>query len=310
MTGAGSTSEFLFAFEDSFKGTPTDSDSSGTPETYEVGQDPIINEQTLERTMGRFRTPGDAEPTESITEQLEGRLSFEAIVSSDVHAQVEQLVFNSGGTSLTTGRPQSARLYVSSDYLDGTEDRAFIGCVADEYSVEYQENGMVRFSLSMRYANEERDITIPTGEVTRVTTGSSSPHHDFSLSLDGAAVTKLNSASLTLSNLYRFHYGPEDGPEPVDATLADPQPTLDMTAVFDTEAYADDIYGGSATTTPDDTISSFSGTATIGALGTTVSTYNLSSVKPISRQMENLIAADTDTTQALSFHVNDGVTVS
>ncbi|MEA5387124.1 hypothetical protein VB779_08685 [Haloarculaceae archaeon H-GB11] len=307
MTGAGS-GELLLAHEDSFKGTVTDSDSSGTPETYEFGRDPTITELDLQRTLARMRQQGNVEAVESVATQVEGAVAVEAAVSDDVHSEIETLVFNDGGTSFKAGRPNSGRIYTSVDYLDGTESRELIGVIPLEYSVSYGGDGMLRYSLVLGYATEDRDVSIPTGDVTRVSTGTSVPFHGFTLTLDSAAVTKLQTAQLTISNIARFQRGGD--PSPVDAVIAAPETELTMEAIIDTSRFSEVVYGTSGATSVQDTVDSFSGSATLDANGTTVSTYNLPKIKPANRATNNLVDADNDTTEQLSFNVDGGVTVS
>lgn len=307
MTGAGS-GELLFAHEQSLGGQLVDSDSSGTPETYSPGRNESLTELDLNRQLQRLREAGAVESVESVAQNLEGAVAVEAIVSNDVHGQVEQHVFNDGGAGFVAGRPNTASYFVGCDFLDGTATRQLKGCIPLDYSLDYEEGGMFTYTLTMGYMDEERDVTIPTGEVTRVSDGTSVPHHGITLDVDGATVSKLQSASLSISEIARFQFGASYKAE--DAVIAAPTTTLDLDAIITGTSRQELAYGADAATTPQSSMSSVPATLTITVDGTTVSTYNLPAVKPDSYGWADVVAGDADTTESVSFHVNDGVSIT
>ena len=229
MTGAGS-GELLFAHEQDFGGALVDSDSSGDPELYSPGRDESLDELNLQRQLQRMREADAVESVESVAQNLEGAATISATVSSDVHDQIEQWVFNDGGAGFVTGRPNSAAVFTSVNYLDGTAKRKLVGCVPLDYSISYEQGGMVTYSLTLAYQDEERDVTIPTTDVTRVSGGTSAPFHGFDLSIDATTVTKLQSCTLNISNISRLQRG--NSHTAVDAVIATPTTSLDVTAII------------------------------------------------------------------------------
>lgn len=78
MTGAGSA-ELAFAKEQSFMGSLVDSDGDGTPEYYEPGRDPVIQDLSIEWALARQRQPDSVWSAQSVAENLEGAFGVEFI---------------------------------------------------------------------------------------------------------------------------------------------------------------------------------------------------------------------------------------
>jgi len=306
MTGAGSA-ELLFAHEETFMGSLVDSDSSGDPELYAPGRNESLDELNLKRQLQRMREAGAVESVESIAQNLEGAVSISATVSSDVHAEVEQIVFNDGGSGFVHGRPNTAAIFAGVDYLDGTVNRKLSGCIPLSYELTYEQGGMVTYSLALAYADEETDVTIPTTEVTRVSNDTSAPFHEFGLTIDAGSIPKLQSATLTIDNIARFQRGPSH--TPVDAVIAAPETTLDVEAIITGPSTTELAYGSSSATTTQASMDSVSGSVDVAANGTTVSTYSLPQLKPDNVAWNQVVETD-DTTESYTMHVNGGVSVA
>lgn len=308
MTGAGS-GELLFAKANSFLGALEDANDDTYTDTYAFGRNPSITELDLRRQLQRLREPNAAESVESIAQNVEGAVAVDAVISSDTFGEVENLVFNDGGTGFTTGAPQSCSIFTEIDYLSGTATRELKGCVPVDFSISYTQNGMVTFSISFIYADEEKDVTVPTNDVTRISDDTSAPFHGFDLSIDATSITKLQSATLNISEISRFHYGTD--PTAVDAIIATPTTTFDAEAIFTGTSIQELAYGNTGDTTLQDTLTSKAATITIDdEAGTNISTYNFSSVKPDSYSWNDVVSDDSDTTNSYTFHVNDGVSVA
>jgi hypothetical protein len=307
MTGAGSAT-LAFAHEQDLAGSLVDSDGDGNPEYYKVGRNPSVTDLELSNTLQRMREGDSVEAVDSVAQNLEGAVSVEATVSKDVHSEIEKLVFNDGGSGFTSGLASSATFYTGVDYIGGTAERALSGCIPLEYSLEYEQDGMATYSLSMAYANESKNTSITPSNIIGPSDGGDVPFHGWTLTVDGAHVAKLQSASLSISNIARYHWG--DQRTPIDAVLAAPETTLDATVTFDGPSRLELAYGSPGASTTQDSLSSVSGSVELAVGGSTVSTYNLPKLKPDTYSWTDLINSDEDLTDETSFHVNGGVTVS
>lgn len=307
MTGAGSAT-LAFGHEQSLAGDLVDSDDDGTPEYYKVGRNPTVSELELSNTLQRMREGDSVEAVDSVAQNLEGAFAIEATVSKDVHGEIEKLVFNDAGSGFTSGLASSATFYTGVDYIGGTCERALAGCIPLEYSLDYEQDGMATFSLSMAYADESPNTSITPSNITGPSDGGDVPFHGWTLTVDGAHVVKLQSASLSISNIARYHWG--DQRTSIDAVLAAPETTLDATAIFNGPSRLELAYGSADATEPQDSLSSVSGSIKLAVGGSTVSTYSLPKLKPDTYSWTDLINSDEDLTDETSFHVNGGITIA
>lgn len=303
MTGAGAAS-LAFVQETSFETLP------GTPSYYAFGRNPTVTDLTLENALQRLREADAVEAVESVKQNFEGAIAVEAVVSSDVHSQVEGIVFNDSGTGFVAGRPPSATIYAGIDYLDGTAERALSGAIPIEYAVNYEQGAMTTYTLTMAYADESENTSLTPTSVTQASDGSSVPWHGTNLTINATSISKLQSATMTIANISRFQRGGEV--KPVDIVVAQPETTLDATAIFsDPETTQDLAYGGGTVSAPQDTLSAVAGSlALTDASGSAVSTYNFSKMKVDSYTWADLIDAETDLTEPVTFNVDGGVSIT
>lgn len=307
MTGAGA-GELLIAREQSLGGSLVDGDTDGNADLYAPGRNESLDELNLQRQLQRMREADAVESVESIAQNLEGAVAISATISSDVHDEIEKIVFNAGpGSSFTSGRANSAAIFTSIDYLSGTATRKLIGCIPLSYEVSYTQGENVTYTLTMGYQDEERDVTIPTGDITRVSDDTSAPFHEFDLTVDAGSVAKLQSATLTIDNIARFQRGTSH--TPVDAVIANPQTTLDAEVIINTTSKLELAYGADSATATQAAMNSVSGSVAVAANGTTVSTYSLPQLKPDQYGWNQIIDVE-DATETYTMHVNGGVTVS
>ncbi len=304
MTGAGS-GEAIFGHEETFRGSLVDSDSDGTPDLYAPGRNASLTDLSLDRALERVRDPNAVEAVESIATQIEGAIEVEAAVTQSIQPAIEQWVFNDSG-AFATGRASTTGWYVGVDYLDGSAARQLSGVIPLEYRLSYTGEGLATYQVTAAYASEELDVSIPTTDITRPITGETVPFHGVDLSIDGATVAKLQSATLTITDISRFHRDAQ--PTPVDATIAAPTATLDVEAILTGTSRTELAYGGAGATTLQDAVDSVPGELTLSVAGSPISTYALDSLTPEGTSWENVLATD-DTTESQTFHVN-GVSVS
>lgn len=307
MTGAGSAT-VAFGHEQSLMGSLVDSNADGTPEYYKFGRNASITELDLSNTLERMREGDSVEAVTSVAQNLDGAVAIEAVVSKDVHAEVEKLVFNDAGAGFKTGLASSAKIFAGVDYIGGTCERALAGCIPLEYSVDYEQDGMVTYTLKMAYADESKNTSITPSSITGPSNGNDVPFHGFALTVDGASVAKLQSASLSIQNIARYHWGNQR--TPIDAVIANPEATLDAEATFDGPSTLELAYGSSGSSTTQSSVAGISGSIDLSVGGTAVSTYSFSQLKPDSYSWDNLISADEDLTESTTFHVNGGISVS
>ena len=307
MTGAGSAT-VAFGKEVSLGGSLVDSDGDGNPEYYKWGRNASITELELSNALQRMREGDQVESVSSVAQNLEGAVSVEATVSADVHDHVHDVVFNDAGSGFTSGLAASARTYAGVDYIGGTAERELLGCIPLEFSLSYEQGGMVTYSLSMGYVDEKKNTSITPSSITGPTDGNDVPFHGFTLSVDGAAVAKLQSAELTISNVARYQWGNQR--TPIDAVIAAPEASLNANAIFEGPDRLELAYGGTGSSATQDSLTAVAGSVDISVAGANVATYDLPQLKPDSYAWNDLINADNDLTDQTTFHVNGGVTVS
>lgn len=307
MTGAGSATA-AFGHEQSLAGSLVDSDGDGNPEYFKFGRNPSITELELSNTLQRMREGDSVEAVDSVAQNLEGAISVESVVSKDTLPEIHKLVFNNAGPSFQTGLASSAKVFAGVDYIGGTCERALSGVIPLEYSLDYEQDGMVTTSLTMAYASESTNTSITPSNITGPSDGGDVPFHGFTLTVDGVHVAKLQSASLSISDIARYHWG--DQRTPIDAVIAAPETTLDVDATFGGPSRMELAYGATGSTTTQDQLSSVSASIDLAVAGTSVASYSLPKLKPDTYSWNDLISADNDLEDSTSFHVNGGVTVS
>ncbi|MDS0258566.1 hypothetical protein NDI56_03965 [Haloarcula sp. S1CR25-12] len=294
MTGAGSGT-LVAAGEQSFMGSLV-----GAPDLFALGRDPTITELSLDNALQRLREYDNAWTEESVKSNFEGAITIEAVVSEDVHTDVEeQLVLNAADT-IVPGVSTSGRIFAGVDYPSGTAEEEYFGCIPLEYSVNYQQGDRVRYTLSMAYAKQESDPAADLTTATRVSDGSALAWHGVDLQIDAASVSDLQSATLSMTNLSRFQYGLDSVPN--RGVTAAPEATLDVEATFVEETRLDLAKGGESTDV--DTLDSVSGTMTLTpASGNVLRTFNLAKLKPDTHSWNEVIGTE-DTSDQTTFNVD------
>jgi hypothetical protein len=300
MPGAGS-GNLAFGKESSFKGS-----LQGNPDYWEFGRDPELTELSLDNQLERLRQDGNVESVESIKTQFEGAVGVSAVISTDTFTDVLDLVFNSGGTSFQSGRPNSAKIYAGVDYLGGTTERELVGCIpTDATLVNYTGDGTATFDISFLYATENKSASITPSNVTSVSAGTSAPFHAVTVDIDNTTVSKLQSAELSISGISRFQRGAD--PEPVDAVIAEPQTELTTEAIYEGASRLEIALGAANASSPQDSLVSVSGNVDVTVDGTTAATFDPGNLKVATEAWNNALSTD-DTTESLTFNASGGIT--
>lgn len=306
MSGAGS-GDLVAALESEFADGLVDEDSDGTPDLFEFGRNPTLEELSLDNQLERLRTGNEVWSQESFKTNFEGAVSLSAVVSTDVHKRVEELVFNDGGTGMTSGLATSARIFVGASYLSSTAERELLGCIPLEYSIEWEQGGMVSYSLSFAYADEQPGASADLSTATRVSEGSSLPFHAAEFTVDGAAVEDLQSATLSISDISRLQYGAS--PTANRGVIANPQASLDVEAIFTTPSRTE-LARGAPDGPPPDRLDSVTGSVVLTAAdGSTFSDYQLQALKPANYSWNSVLSTD-DTTDQTTFNIDGGISVA
>jgi len=288
MTGAGS-GQLVAAGEQNFMGSLVDDDSDGNPDLFKLGRNPTITELSLSNQLEAMRQGDEAWAVEDVKQNFEGAFSVEATVSEDVHTQIEDnLVLNAADT-IEPGLSTSGRIFAGVDYLSGTATEEYLGCIPLEYSVNYEQGSNVTYSLSMAYADQQPDPTTDLTTATEVTAGTTVGFHGFDLSIDGTTVSDLQSATLSMSDLSRFHRGAD--PTPTRGVTAAPSAELTANALF-TEPTRLDLARGNASSAPPDRLDSVAGTITLTGPAGTLRTYNLQNLKPDTHNWNEIVSAE------------------
>lgn len=301
MTGAGSAT-VAFVKESSFKTLP------GTPTYYRPGRNLTVEEAELSNALTRLREDGNEEAVDSLAGTLEGAFSASWVMSNDTHDDVRDIVFNDSGTGFTSGAATSSAWYLGVDHLNGTTERALSGVIPLEYSISYEQGAPIRESATFGYADESTNTSITPSSITGPSDGNDVPFHGAQLDVDANTQTKLQSCTLTFSTISRFHRGPDRIAK--DAVLAAPTTTLDATTIFGGNNKLELAYGGSGNTTTQDALSNVSGSLSFSVGGVTVATYTLSKLKPDTYTWQDLVNADADITEPVSYHVNGGISIA
>jgi hypothetical protein len=295
MTGSG-TGTLVAAGEQSFMGNLV-----GAPDLFEMGRDPTISELNLENQLRRLRQPDSAWTVESVKGNFQGAIGIEAVVSEDVHTQVEdQLVLN-GTDTIEPGVSTSGRIFAGVNYPTGTAEEEYFGCIPLEYQpLGYTQGDDVRYSLTMAYAKQESDPTEDLTTATQVSDGSTVAWHGVDLQIDGTTVSDLQEATLSMSSLSRFQYGLDSVPN--RGVTAAPEASLDVNATFVEESRLDRAKGGQSTTS--DTLPSVSGQITLTPpSGTVLRTYALAKLKPDTYSWNEIIGTE-DANDQTTFNVD------
>lgn len=304
MPGAGSGT-LLFGIESSFKGSVKNTDY------YHFGRNPTVGEINIDRELTRLRNAGVIEDVESVSQQIGGAVNVSSTINGGTHENVEEIVFNAGPASgFTTGPATSAQVLVGAEYLDSgatsNKVRELKGVIPTQYQISYNEGQPVRQSLSMLWADEADGSVPAAADITTPSSGQDAMDHSFDFSADTTSITKLQSFTLTLSNLYRYHEGNQQ--TPIAATLAAPDLSCSATAIWDDPTdQLEYAYGSAGATAPEDSMTGQSLTVDIDdKTDTDIAQYDLSNAKPTTQNWQNVIDGESDTLEQLEWVVANG----
>lgn len=297
MSGAGAAT-VAWAPEESYRG------GTGTSPTYrEPGAGIRVQQAELSRNLLAILAPDDPEAQDFLATQLDGQLGVSFILTND---EYHRLVFNDGFTGFTSGTVNSAEWYLGADFLGGTTERQIKGWAPATMEAVY--NGTtdaVRVTLTGAYADETQNTSITPGSVQRA--GDEVPGHGASLSINGTDITKLQTATVSLSQISRLQRGAD--PKPLDAVQGNVQESVQMGAIYEGPERYKLALGGPTANSVEKQIDSVTATASFSVGGTTVADYSFATTKPESYNWEDLANNDADLQESVNFRAT-GITAS
>jgi hypothetical protein len=292
-----------YAVEQSFLG------GVGSSPTYRrPGSNLTVDTLSIDNFLQRIRVPGSRESVRSVAQRFEGALTVSFNLGS---GQFHELLFNgtdgSGNDVFVADVAPSAEWYLGVDFESGgsitTAERVAKGWVCVQASVTYTEGDLVTVTLDGIYGDEAANTSLTPGTIT--SPGTEADFFEVDLQVDGAVQTKLQSATLSLSDLARFERGASRTPVAAVADAA--TATLDVEARFSGTEQLELAYGSAGATAPQDSESSVSGRFTVSPDGATAAEYALANMSPATYDWTDLVTADTSLTESVTFQVN-GVT--
>jgi len=265
MTGAGSASA-AYTLENSFLGGV-----GSSPTYYLPGTNFTVDTMEIENFLVRVRDPGQRESIRSSSGRFEGALSVSfTFGNNDFH----DLLFNdtdgAGNDTFGSGLVPSAEWYLGTDFLSSgsvnTAERVAKGWVCVQATINYSENDDITVTLDGVYGDESYDQTLTPGSISKPST--EVPFHSAEFAVGGTVQTKLQSATVTMSDLARFERGASR--QPIDAVAGPANTTLDLQAIFSETDQLELAYGSSGSGSVQDSMSGVDGSLTLSPGGAAV----------------------------------------
>jgi hypothetical protein len=297
MPGAGSATA-LYTVENDFGAGPA------TDPTWRLpGMNVTVNELSIEQALQRARYPDDPTPAGSREGEWEGAAGVGFDLTDD---NFHELVFADGGTALPNSLMSvpTATWYLGVDLPDGSTDaRTPVGTAVIDATVEYNRGENIRAELTMLYGDEPDDISAPAdASIEKPTVDQVYSFHGADFTVDGTAQALMQSASISLSNLARMRRG--QNRKPYDAVTGAIEPSFSTDATY-TEADQNTLAYGSTSGGGIEIVDTAPGTFTLeNGLGETIE-YSLSGLQPNTYSWADLVAADTDLSEPIDYHVAD-----
>jgi hypothetical protein len=297
MTGAGSAIA-AYTLESELGAGP-----SADPTWIQPGIDMVVNDLTVEQALERSRQPNSPLPQGSRPRDFEGGIGLEWTLTD---ANWHDLVFADGGTALPTEpmRAPSSTWYFATKLPDGTtEPRTPTGTIITDAEASYTRNSDIRISLTGLYGFEPDDVTAPAeADIQQPSDEDAFSYHGASFSVDGLNQPLMQSATISLTGLARFRRG--QGRHPYDAVTGAIEPSFSTDAIFTERdqlaAAVDDVDNSDY-----EQIGKVPGVVTFeNGKGDTIE-YALDDLQPTSYSWADLVAADTDLTEPIDWHVTN-----
>lgn len=298
MPGAGSAT-VAWAPETSYLGG-----TASTP-TYRVpGTNVQVQTAELSRNLLAILAPGDVETQEWLAQQLGGQLAVSFILKND---EFHRLLFNDGNTGFASGLANSAEWYLGTDFIGGTTERQIKGWVPASASVQYSgSTEAVRVTMSGPYGDEVKNTSITPGTISDA--GDEVPGHGASLSIDGSALDdRLQSATISFEGISRLQRGAKQ--KPIEAVAGNVTESVSIESIYDGPEQYERVLGSAGASSIEADVAEVPGSVDFSAGGTTIASYDFSSVAPATYSWNDLVNNDADLTESIEYNAT-GVTAS
>lgn len=291
----------------------------GTPTYYRPGYDLTVNEATINNNPDRRRQEDSIEPIESTEGRFRAILDLTYSMSNDVHDDVRDVVFNSGGTSLTTGQPAFSRWFVGRKYFDSSLSSNTVEVELQKgiplaYSITYEaETNTIRENLRLGFGSLVKNTAFESSTFTGPSVDSTAPFHGTTLTVNSATVNRNQSFTLSFPEpMSRFRW--ENAREPVNAVANGVNPTLSSSVIYHQDDHLGLALSGDTTTTtsPQSELGDVSGSVAFATGGgTTIATYSFSKLLLSQWQGVNFATQeDADFQGQATWNVDGGVSIS
>jgi hypothetical protein len=309
MTGAGSQ-HLSVVVGNGFGSIPAG------PTHYSPGRNPTVETLSLDNQLERLRTPQNVEAVEAIAGNFEGAFAVSYAMNGTTHQNVTDTIFSgSPGNAFAPGKAPSSRWYVGTDYLDSTNtqqtvERVLKKCVPLEYQIDYQQDtNTVRETATYAYGDEEKNTSITNSSPTGAAQDTTVPFHGASVDFSafGAVNNRLQSFTLSFSELSRYHFGADRSP--TSAVVGPVEGTFDLAAIYERDEFVESAYGSTGSTSPQDDIDELSTTVELSNANGTVRQFTFGAV-PRGYDWSDLLSADTDLTDPVTFDIVGDISIS
>jgi hypothetical protein len=296
MPGAGSAT-LAWTPETSYLGG-----IESTPTYYNPGTNVQTQTTEVNRNLLPMLFPGEVEASDFLAQQFDGQFGVSFVLHND---DFHRLVFNDANTGFTSGTANSAVWYLGVDHLNGTVERELQGWVPQTCDITYSgTTEAVRITMSGPYGDEKENTSITPGTIENMNTGTEVPGHGAALNIGGSRVTKLQSATISLTEITRLIRDSND-PRPVEAVAGALSQSIDMTAVYDGNELYERALGSSGAASLEDFVDSSTASLVLDRDGQTIADYEFGTVKPNTYNWQDLVNNDADLNESVTFNATD-----
>jgi len=279
---------------------------------YQPGKNVTVGELDLDNQLQALRDPNNPVPIERLAGNLEGALGLSFTLAGDPIPPWHDLVFDGGALPASGGRAPSAECAIGLDYIGGKIERLVQGVIVTDVALQWQQGQVWTVELTMLYGDETKNTDFTPTAIETLDAAQTYTHAATDVTVDATSVQGLSSLTLSLSELARLRRG--TGRRPYEAVIGGVTPTLDLQADFTDESpsHLELAYGDA--TEPVDAVGSTPITIEATTKSGDTLTYNIGAAKPATYGWADLVEADADEQESITFEIydagNNGVNVA